>query len=117
MRRLICFVVIIIVAFTLCSCAPVINDCAQELINSSYGTTFDNGNSLSLSFSKYNATMKLKSEDNTVTLHGLCEISDGIFVIHDTKTLSSYGFEYIVYSDSVDITYADSTINLKKKAD
>lgn len=103
------------VCLLLCSCSRCVINSGDELTLNTWQTQFDNGNVVSLSFDADNATFSLTYSDKTkVELCGLCELSNTSFVIHDNDTLSEYKFDYIVHFDSVDITYADTTVSLNK---
>ena len=115
MRKSVCIMLCVCVAFCLCSCERVIANKADELTFSSWRGEFENGNSITLSFSGHNASFVISEKDsNKVTIYGFCEISENEFVIHDSTTKSSFAFGYDVYFDHVDIVYDNYTLSLGK---
>lgn len=101
--------------FLLCSCTRVIVNCADELSLYSYSKEFENGNTVSLSFDKNNATLSMKTNGGEqAVISGFCEMSETEFVIFDSKTGVAYPFEYIIYSDRVDIMYDTNVVTLDK---
>ncbi len=106
---------LLLVIYTFCGCNRSIDNCADELVVSSYFAKLDNGSEISLSFCGDNATLYVKLADaSACKISGFCEISDSIFVIYDDKTKKTYAFEYLVHFDSVDIIYEGNTVSLYK---
>lgn len=110
------FIAVVFFVLLLSACTQTIENCGDELTLNSWSATLDNGVDVSLSFSDLSAKLIL-SKDNIsdVVISGLCEISSNQLVIFDKKTGSFYAFEYQVFYDCVELSYADSTIKLFKK--
>lgn len=115
MRILACFLLFTMLAIPLCSCTKVIDNCADELVSSRWSATLDNGNTITLYFAGDGAVLMVRfSDDTSVSIYGLCEISDISFVIHDIKSMSAFAFNYIVHFDRVEVIYNQNTVVLYK---
>lgn len=108
-------ILLVFVLMFLCSCTKVVKNSADELTSNSYGSEFENGNIVSLSFSDNNATLEMKTKNGeSATISGFCEISDTQFVIFDSRTSVAYPFCYTVFSDHVDIMHDGNVLKLQK---
>ncbi len=89
---------------------------ADELTLNSWENTFDNGNTVSLSFFEDNATFSVEAKDKeSAVISGLCELNDSQFIIHDDSTKQPYSFEYNVQFDKVEVIFNSKSVLLYKK--
>lgn len=114
-RKILCTFVAFILVFMLCACSRTVENSADELTRSLWSTSLENGTAVTLSFDDTNATFKVVfSDGDTAVISGFCELSKNQFVIHDTKTLTPYAFEYIVHSDCVKVKNNSKIVSLHK---
>ncbi len=106
---------ILLCAVLLSGCRRVVTDCSDELTMHLWQGEYDNGMSVSLSFDDDDATLSLSLSDGRENrINGLCVLDLEQFVIIDDDTSESFSFGYTVHGDSVDITYDDASLSLKK---
>ncbi len=99
----------------LCSCTQVVTNSADELKMGEWSETLENESIILLSFDGDFAALEITNKGmESVSISGLCEVSETDFVIHDEKTKTPFAFSYIVHFDRVEIVYGENTVSLYK---
>lgn len=105
----------ILTIFVFTGCCESIENSADELRLNDWSGILENESEISLSFDDDYATLKISNKNiDTVSISGLCEISENEFVIHDENTNTPFAFSYIVHFDRVEVFYNSNTVSLDK---
>lgn len=103
-----------VVTITGCT-STSIQSYSDELVSSLWCAKLENSTQIMLSFKDDKADLKIILKDGSMlSINGVCEVSDSIFVIYDDKTRTPYAFEYIVHFDRVDVEFLTNTVSLYK---
>ena len=87
----------------------------DELVMFDWSGTFENGNTVSLSFDGDRAELRADISGESVTVSGVYLIDDESLVICDTDTRMNFLFTYIVNGDSAELTCGDGSLKLEKQ--
>lgn len=101
----------------LAGCSPVIRGPRDEIRLYDWMSEFDNGNTVSLTFSGSDASFEVRNKAYTLIISGLCSVSDDSLLIIDEDDGVSYTFDYHLYGDSVDLRFRGDSITLEKKVE
>ena len=116
-KLLAAFCVICAVCVLLCGCVRVIRSPKDEIRLYDWAGEFDNGNTAVLTFDGSRASFTLKNNDFSLTISGLCSLSDDDFVILSEEDGVGYTFGYALRGDSIVLYYQGGALTLEKKGE
>lgn len=105
---------VLISAFSLVSCTPVINNASDELRMNDWRYEGDNGSTVSLSFDDTDAYLYIENAAYTLDISGLCAADDDSLTICDTDIGKNYSFGYHLYGDRVELNFGSGVLELLK---
>ena len=112
--KLILISLLMIVTLSLTGCRRVVDSPADELRMYAWYGESENGNTASLSFDENKASFEAKGDDISLSLSGLCILTDDRMIICDTDSKMNYSFGYDLYGDRVELSYNNSVLPLDK---
>ena len=86
----------------------------NELMDYSWEKSDKFGKTISLSFTKDTAQLKISTTDFNYAITGTALINDEAIKIFDDDLKQSYCFNYVLYGDKIEIDYNENKIELDK---
>lgn len=115
MRKLRYLTVLLALCIMLSSCSRVIVTPADELCINSWSSTFDNGNTASLSFGEDTCSLVIENSDHVLDLFGIYAVTDDSLIICDADSGVHYTFGYRLHGDRVELENNGGVIELMKE--
>lgn len=72
------------------------------------------GSDVTLSFTQTEGYLEIESEDSSLSIGGLCMLTDDELLIFDENSGMNYSFGYRLYGDRVELNRDGSVLTLKK---
>ena len=110
-------IILCAVCILLSGCTRVIRGPRDEIRLYTWESDMENGNTVSLTFHDSHATFSVINTDFTLTISGLCSLTDDSIVIIDENDGVGYSFDYTLTGESIALSYRGDTIELGKKVE
>ena len=115
LRILCCVAFAAVTALFLAGCSRAVTSPADELCMYRWENAFENGTRAQLELRDDSATLCVGNKSFSLTISGVYTADDHSLVIYDDTTHMDYAFDYLLHGDSVELTYRDGTLILRKK--
>ena len=76
--------------------------------------SFEHGAEVTLSFTQTEGYLEIESDDSSLSIAGLCMLTDDSILIFDDDSGMNYSFSYRLYGDRVELKRDGSVLTLKK---
>ena len=105
---------LLIAVLSLSSCVKSIQRPADELKLYTWSGSFEQGADVTLSFTQTEGYLEIENDDSSLSVGGLCMLTDDELLIFDENSGMNYSFGYRLYGDRVELNRDGSVLTLKK---
>ena len=105
---------LLIVVLSFSSCVKSIQRPADELKMYTWSGSFEHGAEVTLSFTQTEGYLEIENDDSSLSIGGLCMLTDDELLIFDENSGMNYSFGYRLYGDRVELNRDGNVLTLKK---
>lgn len=106
--------ILLTAVLSLSSCVKSIQQPADELKLYTWSGSFEQGAEVTLSFTQTEGYLEIENDDSSLSVGGLCMLTDDELLIFDENSGMNYTFGYRLYGDRVELNRDGSVLTLKK---
>ena len=112
--KLLLISILLAAVLSLSSCVKSIQQPADELKMYTWSGSFEHGSDVTLSFTQTEGYLEIENDDSSLSVGGLCMLTDDELLIFDENSGMNYSFGYRLYGDRVELNRDGSVLTLKK---